>query len=150
MALPSLYLKTTPNVDRQLLCLTGNSLNMYIAKHIDNSVTINYICWLFSSFRRFSTTWILLFRFCMISCIGSSATWRFVYQISNLKKNSQHGVKHPTCKDLHKIDNYTYLLFSCSNSSRRMGSCLDAFMRSSVDHSLLFALADEPVEETFL
>ena len=39
MTLPLPYFKTTPNVDCQLLCLTGNSL--YIAKHIENSMTVN-------------------------------------------------------------------------------------------------------------
>ena len=79
---------------------------------------------------------------------------RLPTQISSWKH--QHGV-NPTCKNTNKIDNHIYLrrsclrsLFSCSNFSRRMGSCLVAFMRSSVDNSLLFALADEPVKETFL
>ena len=97
--------------------------------------------------------------------IRSDFAWSFtpnqvlhgVSFIRFLIKNSQHGVKHPTCKDLNTINKNIYLwssclrsLFSWSNFSRREGSCLDALMRSSVENSLLFALADEPVKETFV
>lgn len=93
----------------------------------------------------------------VIFLTGSSASWRFVYGRRFPIKNSQHWVKYPTCKDLiNETDIYLWSsclssLFSCSNFSRRTGSCLDAFMRSSVDHSLLFTLADEldPLKETF-
>lgn len=69
-------------------------------------------------------------------------------------KNSQHCVKQPTCEDLNTTDIYLWSfcsssLFSCVNFSRSLGSCRDALMRSSVDNSLLFTLAYEPVKETF-
>lgn len=89
----------------------------------------------------------------MIFRTGSTALCRFARRWFPVE-NSQHWFEHPTDRDLNMI--YIYLcscclssLFSCSNFSRRVGSCLDASMRSSVDHSLLFTLVDEPIKETF-